>query len=245
MDAFCKMFKVAITEENRTLKSINLFMSSLLLASTLVLGAQPAFSQGGADRTVFQEEQQMLEMDKGQLQQLEQEKQQYQQEVSQYDQQRTPYRLYAEQRVEQLSKLKAAGGSPSRALTQQKSGEYYALEKWLAADQQSRAEEQARMKQLDQSIANLQSAQTQTMQNLNSAIQSTREDSQQAADNQKFQQMMAINHFNELQSEMGAASWGRPPQDGTFNSTGGYGIGGGYGYGFGGWASGRLVNLYK
>jgi hypothetical protein len=46
--------------------------------------------------------------------------------------------------------------------------------------------------------------------------------------------MMQMNNFNELQSEMGAASWGRPPTDGTFNSTGGYGIQGGYGYSVGG-----------
>lgn len=45
----------------------------------------------------------------------------------------------------------------------------------------------------------------------------------------KIDRMMRMNYFNELQSEMGAASWGRPPQDGTFNSVGGYGFMGGYG----------------
>lgn len=215
-----------------SLKSFNVILPRLLM-SALALGAisvPKVLAQGATDQAVLQEEQQMMQSDKSQEVQLEQQKQAYQQEISQDEQRREPYRLYAEQRIEQLNKLKTAGGSPSRALTQQKSGEMYALEKWLAADEASRQQEQARMNQLDQAITNLQQAQNETMQNMNSDLQTMREDSQRQADAQKFNQMMAVNHYNELKSEMGAASWGRPPTDGTFNSTGGYGFGGGYGY---------------
>jgi hypothetical protein len=53
--------------------------------------------------------------------------------------------------------------------------------------------------------------------------------------------MMRVNMFNELQSEMGAATWGGTPRDGTYNSVGGYGFQGGYGYSGGfGRGAGRL-----
>jgi hypothetical protein len=216
----------------RSSKNIVAVVASALTIGTP--GSAPCWAQANSDRAVFQEEQQMMQTNQNQEQQLEREKQQYQSEVSREDAQSEPYRLYAEKRIEELNKLKAAGGSPSRSLAAQKSGEFYALEKWLTADAQARAEEQGRLKQLDQAIVNLQTSQTATMSNMGSDIQAMREDSQLAAQNQKFQQQMQINQFNELQSEMGAASWGRPPQDGTFNSVGGYGMGGGYGYSYGG-----------
>jgi hypothetical protein len=219
------------------LKSTNIFIG-VAFASACVLGANgpsPCWAQGGTDRAIFQEEQQMMQTNQNQVQQLERQRDEYQQEVGREEQQNEPYRLYAEKRIQELNRLKAAGGSPTRSLAAQKgSGEFYALEKWLSADAQARAEEQARLKQLDQAIVNLQTSQTTTIANMNADIQSMREDSQRSAENQKFQQQMQINQFNELQSEMGAASWGRPPTDGTFNSVGGYGFGGGYGYGFGG-----------
>jgi len=218
------------------LRKINLTAMSFLI-SALIFGtfsAQAGWAQASSDRAVFQEEKQLMQMDQNQEKQLEGEKQSYQLEINKEEQKTEPYREYAEKRVAELSKLKAAGGSPSRSLATQKNGELYALEKWLAADAQARTEEQARVKQLDQAIANLQQSQNETLKNLNADINGMRGDSQATAEDRKFQQQMQINHFNELQSEMDAASWGRPPTDGTFNSTGGYGIGGGYGYGLNG-----------
>jgi len=225
------------------LKSTSLIISrSLVLALALpTVGAQAVSAQAGTDRAVFQEEQQMMHVDQNQQLELMEQKKAYEQEVNGDEKEREPYRLYAERRIQELTKLKAAGGSPTRSLAQQKNGELYALEKWLAADAQARAQEQAHLRQLDQSIANLQQAQNDTLKNMNADVQALREDSQRQVANQKFQQQMQINNFNELQSEMGAASWGRPPTDGTFNSVGGYGFGGGFGYGFGG---GRRMGGY-
>jgi len=218
------------------LRKINLATVSFLIGTLIfgTIGTQAGWAQASSDRAVFQEEKQLLQMDQNQEKQLEGEKQSYQLEINKEEQQAEPYREYAEKRVAELSKLKAAGGSPTRSLATQKNGELYALEKWLAANAQARAEEQARMKQLDQAIANLQQSQNDTLKNINADINAMRGDSQATADERKFQQQMQINHFNELQSEMGAASWGRPPTDGTFNSVGGYGVGGGYGYGLNG-----------
>ena len=215
------------------LKSIKLIQSGLLTSALILgsLGTQFVLAQAGTDRAVFQEEQQMMQVDQNQARNLEEQKQAYEQQINQSEQQREPYRLYAEKRIQELSRLKTAGGSPTRSLNQKNNGELYALEKWMSSDEQATANEQAHIKQLDQAIANLQQSQNSTLSNMNADVQAMREDSQRQAENQKFQQMMAINHFNELQSEMGAASWGRPPTDGTFNSVGGrYGIGGGYGY---------------
>jgi hypothetical protein len=192
--------------------------------------AMPSLAQAGEDQAIFQEEKQLIHTDQAQEQQLLQEKQQYQAEISKDEPQDDSYRAYAEKRVQELTKLKAAGGSPTRSLSAQKNGELYALEKWLTADAQARSQEQARLKQLDQAIANLQESQSTAMQNMNADVQSMREDANAEQQSRKFNQQMQINNFNELQSEMGAASWGRPPTDGTYNSVGGYGFSGGYGY---------------
>ncbi len=190
----------------------------------------PALAQAGTDQAIFQEEKNLLRTDQSQEQQLMQEKQQYQAEISKDQPQDDSYRAYAEKRVQELNKLKAAGGSPTLSLAAQKNGELYALQQWLTADAKARTQEQAQIAQLDEAITNLQESQAATTQNLNADIQGLHQDATQQLANQKFNQQMQINNFNELQSEMGAASWGRPPTDGTLNSVGGYGFGGGYGY---------------
>jgi hypothetical protein len=191
---------------------------------------RPALAQAGEDQAIFQEEKQLLRTDQMQEQQLIQQKQTYEAEISKDQPQDDSYRSYAEKRVQELTKLKAAGGSPTRSLSAQKNGELYALDKWLAADAQARSQEQVHLEQLDKAIANLQEAQVNTTQNMNADVQGLHQDATQAEQSQKFNQQMQINNFNELQSEMGAASWGRPPTDGTYNSVGGYGMNGGYGY---------------
>ena len=144
------------------------------------------------------------------------------------------YRLYAEKRIQALSKIRNAGGSPAQSYAHDKKGELYALQAWLKKDNETRAAEQAHIKQLDQAIANLQGDEQAAMANLPNDIGAMRQVAQRQADDDKFNHMMQMNYFNELQSEMGAASWGRPPTDGTFNSVGGYGMQGGYGYSYGG-----------
>ncbi len=143
-----------------------------------------------------------------------------------------PFRLYAEQRIAQLKKLRAAHGSPALEAAQEK--QLYALNKWLANDEQIKDEERAHIKQLDQTIANLQQQRGATFSNLGSDINAMRQNQENLAEDDRFNKMMRINMFNELQSEMGAASWGGSPTDGTYNSVGGYGFQGGYGYSFGG-----------
>ena len=51
------------------------------------------------------------------------------------------------------------GPQKDPGLSKEREGELYALQHWLDQDTQSRTQEQARMQQLDQAIANLQQAQ--------------------------------------------------------------------------------------
>ncbi len=193
------------------------------------------FAQAAADKGAFQEEQQMLRDDNVQEQQLEQQKEIYEKQAEAADTKDEPYRLYAEKRVTALTKLKKAGGSPSRSLSQDK--ELYALEHWLQADAATKEAETAHVQQLNQAIANLQSQQSQTMASMNQDIQGLKMDGERAyvdsEEDRKFNQQMQINNFNELQSEMGWMTNGAPPRFGTFGGSmmGGFG---GYGGGMGG-----------
>lgn len=209
-------------------KNLGLFMA---LAVGL-LAAQPSVHAQG--QAIFQDDRALMQTDQMDLQQYQNNERQYQEQAESRDASANTYRLYAEKRIAELSKIRAAGGSPTRSLAQDKKGELYALENWLKTDDATRAAEQQHIRQLDKAIANLQGEETAAMANLPNDIGAMREDSQRAADDDKFNHMMQINYFNELQSEMGAASWGRPPTDGTYNSVGGYGFMGGYGYSAGG-----------
>ena len=173
-----------------------------------------------------------MRTDQQEVQQYQNAEKQYEQNAAARDDSAMSYRLYAEKRIAALQKIRNAGGSPTRSMG--KNGELYALQGWLKKDDQTREQEQAHIKQLDQAIANLQGDQQAAMANLPNDIGAMRQVAQRQADDDKFSHMMQMNYFNELQSEMGAASWGRPPTDGTFNSTGGYGFQGGYGYSMGG-----------
>jgi len=201
-------------------------MSMSLFALLTSWSMQPSFSQ---DQTIFQDERQMQMDNARQANQLQHQENQYEQSVQSTESKDEPYRLYAEKRVAALMKLKAAGGSPSRSYAKQ-TGELYALQNWLKADEATKDAEMAHVKSLDKAIANLRDSEGMESNNLQSDVQAMREDQIAKQADDSFNKMMQINQFNELQSEMGAASWGRPPTDGTFNSVGGYGMGGGYGY---------------
>jgi hypothetical protein len=209
------------TAMSRT-KAAELTSLAAALAFSLLACQPGCFAQAQADRAVFQEENQLLRDDQQQQQQLMQQRNQYEQQAQSQEQQDEPYRLYAEKRVEELQNLRAAGGSPVRTVASQATTQLYALQKWLTADAQTRLEEQQHIKQLDEAIANLQSNQSQTLQNLQGDIQGMREAATQSVEDKRFQQEMAINQFNEEQSEMGWISLQGRPRDlygwGYYNS---------------------------
>lgn len=185
----------------------------------------PALAQvAGADQGLFNDEQQMEVFNQQQVGNYQRQKLQLEEEMNNEEMRNQPYRLYAQKMVTQLSKP----GAKKTADDQTRLNVY---EDWLKKDAALKSEQMGRLKQLDKLIAATQQNQQTTIANLNSDINSMRETVQDQRDAQKFNQMMQINYFNELQSEMGAASWGSPPQDGTYNSVGGYGMLGGYGYG--------------
>jgi hypothetical protein len=192
------------------------------LATSFLFCQSGCLAQANADRAVFQEENQMLNADQQQQQQLEHQKQQYEQQVQAQEQQDEPYRLYAEKRVGELQKLRANGGSPVRGVASQATTQLYALQKWLSADAETKLEEQQRLKQLDENIANLQTEETNTRNNMQSDIQGLREDATQSVEDKRFSKQMQINQFNEEQNEMGWMSLQGRPRDmfgwGYYNS---------------------------
>lgn len=193
-----------------------------------MLVATPAWSQtAGANQSIYNDEQSLLRTDEGMANQYAQEEQAAQQQLNDEQARTEPYRLYAQKRIAQLEKAKRVG-TPLKS--GDKSPELLVLQKWLQSDQAYREKQLAYINQLDTSIRNLRQGESQTLANLGSDINSMRESVQDQKDQQKFQNQMSINMYNELKSEMGAASWGDTPADGTYNSVGGYGMMGGYGY---------------
>ena len=194
-------------------------MSVAVAGCVLFAGASQA--QTGTDQTVFNDEGEMLQMDNAQIRQLEQEEQCAEEKSTQDDQQDRQYRLYAEKRVEDLEKLKGGNAKNDEQIA--------VLQKWLKDDADMRAQDQATIRNLAQQIASLQKNQQQVMANLQNDVGSLRQDAQNQQDNIKFNQQMQMNYFNELQTEMGPASWQPSNPRGTFYSMGGMGFGGGRG----------------
>jgi hypothetical protein len=205
--------------------------TGLWIALGICLWAQPGFAQNQA---IFQDDRAIMQSDQQQIQQYQNAEQRLENQVEARDEKADSYRLYAEKRIQELSKIRNAGGSPTASLAKKSNGELYALQAWMKKDAQVRTEEQQHIKQLEIAIANLQQSESAASANLPNDVGAMRSVAQRQADDDKFNHMMQINYFNELQSEMGAASWGAPPRDGTYNSVGGYGFLGGYGYGMGG-----------
>lgn len=191
-----------------------------------LLSMSPAFAQvAGADQGIFSDEEQLLRIKNAQVGQYEQQKEAAERDLQNEEAQNAQYRLYAEKRVQELSKPTAHGGKTDATQLQ-------FFQNWLKKDAAYKQKQMAYIQQLQSTIQSMQAGTNQTVSNLGNDINGMREAVQDRKDAEKFNQMMQMNYFNELQSEMGAASWGRPPTDGTFNSTGGYGMMGGYGMGF-------------
>ncbi len=208
-------------------------LKNLLLGLSIVggLSALPAYSQvAGANQSIFNDEEQMMGLNQAQVRQYEQQKVQAETELSEEQRKNAPYRLFVEK---QISVLSAPSKNPKT--TTANVAKLKQLQDWIKRDNDYIARQQSYINQLTGTIQNLQRSQSTQIGNLQNDITAMRENQQDEKDSKKFDQMMQINYFNELQSEMGAASWGRPPEDGTYNSVGGYGFMGGYGYsgGFG------------
>ncbi|MFA6211896.1 MAG: hypothetical protein WC714_20825 [Candidatus Obscuribacterales bacterium] len=206
------------------------FCQVALVALSLVglSTSNPALAQvAGANQTIYHDEQEMLNTDQAMINQYSSAENEAESKLAAEQAKTNSYRLYAEQRIQELQKQKK-GVSPS--LAGAKSGEMAVLTSWLQQDSAYRVKQQAYIDQLEQCISNLRTSQTNTLANLNTDINALRQGVQDDKDQQKFQNQMQMNQFNELKSEMGACSWGDTPRDGTFNSVGGYGFNGGYGY---------------
>jgi hypothetical protein len=207
--------------------------SAFTLAFAVVVTAPlSAMAQAaGANQGIFGDEQQMLHTDAAMINQYTEAQRQAETDLENEEQRSAAYRLYAEKRVSQLEDYKKRG---SPGLAGSKPGDLPMLESWLRNDDAYRAKQQAYIAQLNELIINLRQTETQTLANLNNDIAGMRQNQQDRKDQQRFENQMQINQFNELQSEMGACSWGGSPTDGTFNSTGAYGPLGGYGMGMNG-----------
>ena len=207
-------------------------LKTLLLSLSIVgVSALPAYCQvAGANQSIFNDEEQMMGLNQAQMRQYEQQKVQAETELSEEQRKNAPYRLYVEKQISALSAPSKNPKTQSANVAKLKQ-----LQDWIKRDNDYIARQQSYINQLTGTIQNLQRSQTTQVGNLQNDITAMRENQQDEKDARKFDQMMQMNYFNELQSEMGAASWGRPPEDGTYNSVGGYGFMGGYGYsgGFG------------
>lgn len=190
------------------------------LVVMLGMSALPAYAQvAGANQSIFSDEQRLLQVNQRQMGEFERERAQAEQRLQAMEAKNEPYRLKI---VKQITQLKGKTDSVSQAKLKE-------LQNWIKRDNAYKKRQEQLITQLTASIQRLQKAQMSTTSNLSNDITAMRQNVQDQKDAAKFSRMMKMNYFNELQSEMGAASWGRPPTDGTFNSVGGYGFMGGYG----------------
>lgn len=200
----------------------------LSVATLMLLFCPSTLAQvANSNQTIYQDEQQMLGTDQAMINSYTKSEDKAEAKLETEEAKTNAYRLYAEQRINQLEHLKKSG---SPALSASKQGELNVLQQWLAQDSAYRARQQAYIDQLDKCINNLRVTQANTLANLNNDVADMRQNIQDDKDQQKFNNQMQMNYYNELKSEMGAASWGGCPNDGTYNSVGGYGMLGGYGY---------------
>ena len=196
-------------------------LSLLLGFSYLNLGATRAFAQGAeqaADQTAFQDDDELLRLNGSQVNQVEGEIRSAQDQAMFDEQRNQAYRLYAEKRIADLEKLKK--GTPEN---NQQIG---ILQRWLKADSAMRLRDQQTINSLRKRLATLEQSQTQTMANLGGDVGAMREAANNARADDQFRQQMSINYFNELQSEMGPATWVHPTHGPSYGM-GGYGFSGG------------------
>lgn len=191
-----------------------LAMAVCSLVPVPVCVAQDAQS---ADQSAFRDDGDLLELENGQIRQLENQEMSAENQADFDDRRNQAYRLYAQKRVSELEKLK---GKDSQSQIQ-------VLQNWLRADANMRMRDMQTIRALRQRIANLEKTQNTSMANLGNDVGALREDAIDARSDAKFRQQMQMNYFNEMQTEMGPASWYEHPQNGVSYSMGGMGFNGG------------------
>jgi hypothetical protein len=157
-------------------------------------------------------------MNSAQIRSLESQEMSAEQQASFDDKRNQAYRLYAEKRIEDLEKLKSGKAENDKQIA--------ILQRWLKADSAMRLADQQTINNLRKRIYSMQQSQQTVMANLGGDVGAMREAANDARADDKFKQQMAINYFNELQSEMGPATWVHPNHGATYGM-GGYGFSGG------------------
>lgn len=200
----------------------NRFVLGLAIVVSLSSGIfTPAFCQSGeqsADQAAFQDDDELLRMNNAQINQLESEEQTAEQQAAFDEKRNNAYRLYAEKRVQDLEKLKSGNAQNDKQIS--------ILQRWLQADSAMRLRDQQTISNLRRRIASMEQTQQQTMANLGGDVGALREAANNARADDQFRQQMSINYFNELQSEMGPATWVHPTRGPSYGM-GGYGFSGG------------------
>lgn len=196
--------------------SLALTFGAFLSTTGLSCSAQAAAEQA-ASQTVFQDDADLLRLQNAQIQQLESQEQSAEAQAALDSQRNQAYRLYAEKRVQELEKIKTSANEDQIKV----------LQNWLKADAALRARDAQTISNLRARIARLEQTQQTTSSQLSSDVGAIREAGEDARSNDKFRQMMAINYFNEMQTEMGPASWYPPAGNGAYYSMGGMGFNGG------------------
>lgn len=195
------------------------FLFGLMAFALILAPCTPSFAQSeqSADQSAFQDDDELMRINNSQVRELEGEEHNAEQQAMFDDQRNQAYRLYAEKRVSDLEKLKT---SPNN--TQQ----IAVLQRWLKADAAMRLRDQQTIASLRRRISSMEQTQQQTMGNLGNDVAAMREAANDAQADNKFRQQMQMNYFNELQTEMGPASFNRPQYAGSY-SMGGMGFNGG------------------
>lgn len=193
----------------------------LLTAAGILSSSPEVLAQGaeqGADQAAFQDDDELLRLNNAQINQLQNEELSAERQAAMDDQRNQAYRLYAQKRVQDLEKLKKGSADTDRQIA--------ILQNWLKTDAAMRLRDQQTIMALRKRVANMEQTQQQTMSNLGNDVGAMREAANNARSDDQFRQQMQINYFNELQSEMGPATWVHPTQGPSYGM-GGYGLSGG------------------
>lgn len=199
------------------LKSKMFFASVVLLIAGVSLSPALAQDPQSADQSAFRDEGDLVQLENSQIRQLEGEEVSAENQAAGDSQRNQAYRLYAQKRLTELEKLK---GKDSQAQIQ-------VLQNWLRADAAMRLRDMQTIQSLRQRIANLEQAQQSSVANLGNDVSALKQDAIDARSDNKFRQQMQMNYFNEMQTEMGPASWYEHPENGVSYSMGGMGFNGG------------------
>ena len=198
-------------------RTLELSVLALAVVSAAQMPVALAQSEQSADQSAFQDDDELLRLNNSQVRVLEGEEQNAESQAANDDQRNQAYRLYAEKRVQDLEKLKSSPNNQQQLQI---------LQRWLKADAAMRLRDQQTISSLRRRIQNMEQTQNMTMGNLGNDVSAMRSAANDAQADNKFRQQMQMNYFNELQTEMGPASFGRPQGSPTY-SMGGMGFNGG------------------